>query len=220
MSETAHAVSRTRLLSGKQIMSILGIVPIGVYVVAHLWTNMYAIAGPEAFDRRLEESRQGPWFVLLEIFGLGVPILIHMGYGLRIIFKGRPNIKHYPTLRNLKFGLQRLSGAGILLFLFAHVIKARIMPAFDSANTLHHETWAGMHEALSEPLTFTVYLLGLLGVSYHLANGVWGSALTLGLTVTPAAQKRMEWVSAIVFAALLFMSALSLYGFHPFSTAV
>ncbi len=204
--------ARARAISSKQVMSILGLVPLGAYVVAHLWTNMYSLGGPEAFDRRLAESRSSPAFILLEVFGLGLPIVAHAWLGLQILLRMRPNNVNYPALRNLKYLLQRVSAVGVLLFLAAHVIKARIMPAM--AHTT--ESWQGMHEALSEMPTFTVYLLGLLGVSYHLANGVWGSALTLGLTVTPEGQRRMEWFSGLFFGVLVLMSGLALYGFRPF----
>src|SRR5579871_2686596 len=217
MSEAAPVVTRRPVgVTGKQVMSLLGVVPIGAYVVCHLWTNMYSIAGADAFNARLESTRGGPFFIFLEVFGLGVPILIHAVQGLRIVFKMRPNNVRWPTMRNLKYFLQRLSGVGILLFFAAHVIKARIMPAMSDTPPFH-ETWAGMHEALSEPLTFTVYALGLLGVSYHLANGLWGSALTFGLTVTPRGQKRMEIVSALALVVLLGMSTVAIVGFQPFT---
>jgi len=209
-----ETVARRRGLTEKQIMSILGVVPLGVYVVAHLWTNLYSMGGPEAFDSAVRASRQHPAFFLIEVVGLGIPILVHAWIGLKAITNARPNNGGYATLRNLKYALQRLSGIGILLFLGAHVIKARIMPALATPGGM--ENWHGMHEALSEIPTFTVYVLGLLGVSFHLANGLWGAGLTLGLTITPKAQSRMEWATGIVFGVLLGMSALSLYGFRPF----
>jgi succinate dehydrogenase / fumarate reductase cytochrome b subunit len=204
--------TRRRGLTQKQVMSLLGVVPLGVYVVAHLWTNLYALGGAEPFDAALKSSRAHPAFLLLEIFGLGVPILIHAGIGLQLMRKARPNNARYGTLRNLKFSLQRLSALGVLLFIAAHVAKARVQPAMAGTT----ETWQGMHAALSEPATLAVYVLGLLGVSFHLANGLWGTALTLGVTVSPAAQRWMERVSIAVFLGLLTMSALAIVGFRPF----
>ena len=211
-ASTSGSVARARGLTRKQVMSLLGIVPLGVYVVAHLYTNLQALAGPAAFDKALVASRSSPAFLFLEIFGLAIPILVHSWIGLMTMLKGRPNNLKYGTLRNLKYTLQRLAGLGLLLFLGAHVIKARILPATEGT----HVTWQGMHEALSEPITFAVYVLGLLAVSFHLANGLWGSALTFGLTVGPKAQKRMEWFSMLTFLGLLGMSAMALYGFRPF----
>lgn len=207
--------SRVRGLSEKQVLSLLGVFPLSAYVLAHLWTNLYSLAGPEAFDARLVESRQSPAFLAIEIFGLGLPILAHAWLGLRAIFKMRPNNGSYHRLSNLRYLLQRISALGVLGFLGAHVIKARILPA--TAGT--HETWVGMHEALSEPLTFGVYVLGLTGVAFHLANGLWGAGMTWGLTVSPRAQKRMETFSIVFFLVLMAMSGAALYGFQPFMGA-
>ena len=204
--------SRARGLTEKQVLSLLGLVPLSVYVIAHMWTNLYSLAGADAFDARLVESRQSPAFLVLEIFGLGFPILIHAWLGLKVIFKMRPNNGEYHRLSNLRYLLQRVSALGVLLFLGAHVVKARILPATMGT----HENWRGMHEALSEPLTFAVYALGLTGVAYHLANGLWGAGLTWGLTVSPRAQKRMETFSMLFFLLLMAMSAMALYGFQPF----
>jgi succinate dehydrogenase / fumarate reductase cytochrome b subunit len=201
-------------LTGKQVMSFFGIVPLGVYVVAHLWTNLNSLGGAEQFDAALTASRNHPAFLFLEIFGLGVPILVHAAIGLNIVFRMRPNNLRYRNLPNLRYLLQRLSGVGVLLFLGAHVLKARIQPAM--ANTV--ETWHGMHEALSEPITFTVYALGMLGISFHLANGIWGSAMTFGLTVSPKAQKRTERLAMVVFVILLGMSGAAVWGFKPFQS--
>jgi succinate dehydrogenase / fumarate reductase cytochrome b subunit len=206
------ATRRRSALTGKMVMSLLGIVPLGAYVVLHLWTNMHSALGPEAFDAALLESRNKPAFLFLEIVGLGLPILVHTAIGLGIIVKMRPNNLRYGYFRNLRYLLQRLSALGVLLFLGAHVVKARILPATEGKV----ETWQGMHEALSEPVTFTVYALGLLGVSYHLANGLWGTAMTMGLTIGPRAQTRMQGVALVTFFLLMGMSTIAVWGFRPF----
>ncbi len=220
-SSVAVAKPSTRLVSGKQIMSLLGIVPLGAYVVAHLWTNLYSLGGDKVFDEHLKTTNSSPAFIFLEVFGLGLPILVHAWMGLKIIARGRPNIGSYRFFSNLRFGLQRLSGLGVLLFLGAHVVKARILPAFGYGEHLvgGHESYAGMQAAFAEPATLTVYALGILGVAYHLGNGVWGAGMTLGLTTTPKAQARMEKVSMVFFLVLLAMGYLAIWGFHPFAQA-
>src|SRR5262245_42463744 len=101
------AVAARGSLTGKQVMSLLGVAPLGVYVVAHLWTNLYSLAGPEAFDQHLSESRQSPALIFLEVFGLGVPFLVHAWYGVAAVLKMRANNASYRSLRNLKYLLQR-----------------------------------------------------------------------------------------------------------------
>src|SRR4051812_49220012 len=125
---TAAAEKRAPLVSRKQLLSLFGVVPLGVYVVLHLWTNMYSLAGPAAFNQRLEESRNAPGFLFLEVFGLGLPILVHTIYGVLELFRARPNNARYNTFDNLKYVLQRVAGLGVGFFIAAHVIKARILP--------------------------------------------------------------------------------------------
>src|SRR2546426_359901 len=97
----------------------------------HLWTNLYSLNGPHSiegikgYDEAVRASRGNPAIVVLEIFGLGLPILIHAFIGLKLLVKMRPNNMRYNRFRNLKYLLQRISALGLLLFLGAHVIKAR-----------------------------------------------------------------------------------------------
>ena len=210
----AVAIDRRFPITGKQILSIMGLVPLGIYVFVHLWNNMYSVS-PALFDQNLVESHNNPAMIFLEFAGIGVPLLLHIVVGFKILLAMRPNNVRWNTFRNLKYLLQRLSAIGVLLFLGAHILKARILPA---TTPLGHETWAGMHEALSEPVTFTVYALGILGIAYHLANGIWSSTITLGLVSTPRGMKRMEWVSAWAFVILLAMGATAIWGFRPFQS--
>lgn len=202
--------SETRGFIYKRLMSFLGVVPLGVYVVLHLWTNLSSLGGAQRYDLALESSRNHPAFLALEVL-LGAALLIHTVVGIGLLTRWRPSGGSTRYFRGLKFLLQRVAGIGVGLFIVAHVVKARILPAVQQAGG--HENWAGMHEALSEPLTLTVYVLGLAGTSYHLANGLWTFLITWGLTVTPRAQQRAQWVSAAFLVVLLLMSGLSLYGF-------
>lgn len=193
----------------KRIMSLLGIAPLGAYVVLHLWTNLSALGGPKAYNDALLQSRSHPAFLFLEIL-LGIAILAHTVVGLRLIKRWRPNNLEQRTFGNLKFLLQRVAGIGVGLFIVAHVIKARILPAMSPQGV---ESWSGMREALSEPITLAVYVLGTLGVSYHLANGLWTALITWGFAVTPKAQRQAQALAFAALFLLLGMSGLSIYGF-------
>jgi succinate dehydrogenase / fumarate reductase, cytochrome b subunit len=206
MTDKTHT---SRDFWSKRLMSLLGIVPLGVYVVLHLWTNLSSLGGAESYNAALLASRRHPAFLVLEVL-LGLAILVHTVLGLRLLLRWRPNNLEERTFGNLKFMLQRVAGLGVGAFIVAHVIKARILPAMSPAGV---ETWHGMREALSEPVTMTVYVLGLLGVSYHLANGLWTALITWGLTVTPQAQRRSQALAFVALIVLLGMSGLSLYGF-------
>jgi succinate dehydrogenase / fumarate reductase cytochrome b subunit len=207
----AHSSLSARIVhvTRKQVLTLFGLVPLGVYVVLHLWTNLYSLAGAEAFNKASEGSRANPAFLFLEIFGLGLPLLAHTVIGLMEIRRGRPNNLRYGFLDNLRYLLQRASAIGLLLFIGAHVWRARLAPALEG----RHEDFAGMHEALSEPITLIVYALGMLGVSYHLANGLQTAATRTGLVVSEAGRRRMTWLAGTVMVLLLAMSGLAITGF-------
>lgn len=226
MSTSATPVSAAPAarISRKQILSLFGFVPLGVYVVLHLWTNLYSWGGPAVFDAQLERTRSHPAFLFLEVFGLGLPILVHTVLGLVEIVRSRPNNVRYGYFDNLKYLLQRISAIGLALFIGAHVWLARIRPSVspDEFAVNGHETWNGMHHAFNEiefglPITLIVYVLGLLGVSYHLANGVYTFGIRWGLALSPSGRKRLQAVSAVLFVVLLGMSYGALLGFQPFT---
>lgn len=216
---TAHTINaKIARVSPKILLSVFGVVPLGVYVVLHLWTNMQSFLGPKAFNTALENSRHYAGFIFLEVFGLALPLVIHAVLGIAEIFRGRlsPSPIRYGYLDYTRFWLQRLAGLGLAAFIIAHVIKARLFPDPQYQTLTGHESWLGMHVGLSEPITFVIYLLGLLGVCYHLANGLHTASMRLGLVVSEGGRRRMTVFSAVVFVVLLAMSTIALSGFKPF----
>ena len=51
--------------------------------------------------------------------------------------------------------------------------------------------------------TLVVYILGILAVSYHLANGV--PTFAMGVVASAGALKRLDWVVYLAFILLLAM---------------
>ena len=54
--------------------------------------------------------------------------------------------------------------------------------------------------------TLIVYVLGTLGVTFHLANGLQTAAMGWGLVSSKAALKRLEWLVIAVFVRLAVIS--------------
>lgn len=192
----------------KKVFSLVGILPLGAYVVLHFFTNNYSNYGTEIYDAKLEASRSWPFYQFFVIAFIYLPIAFHAFYGLFLAKKSRPNNVAWPYFSNLKYTLQRLSGIGLLLFIPAHIFKSKIAPWMHGtlANYQH------MNEGLSEPLTFAIYCLGVLGVSFHLANGLWTASITWGICVSPRSQKAMQVASIIFFFFLAFLGLNAIRG--------
>jgi len=118
--------------------------------------------------------------------------------------RGQPNVAHYPYAKNWFYVVQRISGMVIALFLLFHVLGMKGLLArsleFDptraTATTVHHlkANWL---------VTWFVYPVGILASCYHLANGFWTAAITWGLTISAASQKRWGVVCSGIFAFTL-----------------
>lgn len=193
----------------KKLFRFFGLVPLGLYVVVHLYNNNLSNQGAEVFNAHLQWWRSLPFIVPLSILFLYIPLFWHLFYGLYVAKTGKPNNLRYGYFSNLKYLLQRLSGIGLALFIPAHIFKVKIEPYFE------HEIvdFKHMAEGLSEHLTLAVYTLGILGVSYHLANGLWEAAVSWGLTINQRSQRVFTVLSFVVFVILGLLGANAVRGF-------
>ncbi len=63
------------------------------------------------------------------------------------------------------------------------------------------------HEMRFHTPTLVVYILGTLGVAYHLANGLLTAChAAWGVVTSRAALRRLEGIALVVFALLLLMA--------------
>jgi succinate dehydrogenase / fumarate reductase cytochrome b subunit len=61
--------------------------------------------------------------------------------------------------------------------------------------------------------TLAVYLLGTLGVAYHLANGLHAFAMGWGVVTSRRALRRLGLLAVVAFVVLLGMSWAAIYAF-------
>ena len=207
--ETNQVTSLNRSFWLGKLFSILGMFPIGVYVVVHLYNNLRSLGGEEVFNAHLASARTVPLIVPLAVLFIWIPIAFHGIYGLFLMKRSRPNLVRFRYFQNLKYVFQRLSGIGLLLFIPAHIYKTRLEPYFEGTVLDFHHMTEGLHE----PLTLVVYLLGVLGVAYHLGNGIWQFFIGWGIVTTEKAMRRVEVVSMIFFLILLGMGYGAIWGF-------
>jgi succinate dehydrogenase / fumarate reductase cytochrome b subunit len=140
----------------RKLHSLLGVIPVGFFLVEHLLTNYEAFRGGyQAFVDRVHWLNSLPLVLFLEIVGIGLPILYHGIYGLYVAFQSRNNVNHYGYFRNLMFTLQRITGVLTLIFIVWHVFETRIQVAL--GNTTHEELGVLMHGIFTNPVTFTLY---------------------------------------------------------------
>ena len=191
-----------------RIGSGVAIAPLGVWTVIHLWDNLAAFFGAEAWESSVT-GHANPASLALTTVVVLVPLVLHTVWGIGRLFTARPNNRRVPTFGNLKYLLQRLSAVGVLFFLGAHLWLAFIEPRFLEGRPEPFVDIA--HEMRHHGPTLVVYLLGTLGVAYHLANGVFTFAMGWGLCASRPALRRLERLSILFFVVLLAMSWAAIY---------
>ncbi|MBM4109525.1 MAG: hypothetical protein FJ255_12080 [Phycisphaerae bacterium] len=225
----------------RRLHSLTGIVPIGVFLVAHLVTNSSLIWGkaglrgahPELgwLDGGIayfaEEVRwintQVPHLLLVEIV-LWVSIAFHAGLGVLYARSGRNNVARYAYGGNRRYAAQRLTGYVAIAFIFYHVATLRWGWTFLVPGGTHWSAeFAGSTLAAAIKggqagwtlMGVGVALLYFVGVSatvFHFANGLWTAAITWGLTISTGAQRRWGYACLAMGAALMLAGWSSLAG--------
>jgi succinate dehydrogenase / fumarate reductase, cytochrome b subunit len=198
----AAAVPQKTPLLQSRLGSFLAVVPLSVWVVIHLWNNLAAFTGAEAWQQAVTEYRH-PYAQAFTFLIVMLPLLLHTGWGIVRLFSFKPNNLAYPYYANVKYILQRLSAVGVFFFLGAHIWLAFLSPRLVHG---HPEPFADIAREMHwHAPTLLVYTLGVLGTAYHLANGLQGFAMGWGILATERSMRRFEPWSILIFLVLLSM---------------
>jgi succinate dehydrogenase / fumarate reductase, cytochrome b subunit len=200
----------------KALMAVTGLILIS-YLLAHMYGNLKAFAGPEAFNDYAHHLRT-----------LGEPILPYSGalWLIRVVLiisiighmyaaftlwsrarKARGGFRRYHSSK-ARLGVQRTyasftlrwGGVVILLFVIYHLL---------------HLTWNIVHPggAAAEPYdrlvngfqiwsVVLVYTIAVIAVGLHVRHGTWSALTTLGANTSSLARRRLN-VLAYAVAGLL-----------------
>jgi succinate dehydrogenase / fumarate reductase, cytochrome b subunit len=191
-----------------RLASVLAIVPLGGWTVVHLWHNLAAFEGADAWEAAVTGYAHPVAEATAAVVVL-LPLAIHTVWGIGRLAISRPNNLRYRFYGNLKYLLQRVAAIGVLLFLGAHLWLAMIKPRVVDR---HAETFADIaHHMHFHGPTLAVYVLGTLGVSYHLANGVHTFLMGWGVVSSRQGLRRLEGLAILLFVSLLAMSWAAVY---------
>jgi succinate dehydrogenase / fumarate reductase cytochrome b subunit len=199
----------------RKLHSLLGVIPLGFFLVEHLLTNYAAFRGGEEghaeFIEKVIWLNNLPFILLLEIFGIWLPLLYHGVYGLYVAYQSRNNVTNYGFFRNQMFVAQRVTGVLAFVFIIWHIFETRVQVAL--GNIEHSELGVQIHEIVSQPVFFAIYVLAIIATVFHFCNGMWSFLVAWGVTVGPRAQRvsTFIWMGAFVFIST--MGILALYAF-------
>lgn len=222
----------------RRLHSLTGVVPIGVFVLFHLTTNASIVwgrvtgggaygghGGVTTFQHEVNFIHSLPALILIEVFGLWLPLLFHSVLGIIYAVSGRSNVARYGYQDNWRYTLQRVSGYIGFLFIFYHVATLRwgwtfLVPGGTRWTAEYAaSTMAAALRGGTEGITAMGYIVSafyLIGVSllvFHLANGLWTAAITWGLTISEQAQRRWGQVCTVIGVLLMVAAWSAVFGF-------
>lgn len=195
----------------RKIHSLLGVIPVGFFLIEHLLTNYEATKGPGAFADQINWLNDLPLVLFLEIFGIWIPLLYHAVYGLYVAYQARNNVSQYGYFRNQMFLLQRVTGVITFLFVAWHFFETRFQVTL--GNVAHEELGRTMHDIATNPVMFTIYVIGTVSAAFHFCNGMWSFLVSWGITIGPRAQRfsSIIWMALFVVMAVMFIMSLTAF---------
>lgn len=193
----------------RRLHSLLGIIPIGAFLIVHLMINHQATQGAEAFNKAAGFMESLPFLLVTELILIYIPILYHGLYGIHIAFTAKENIGHYSLFRNWMFALQRLTGIIAFVFIFVHLWQTRLQKLFFGKEI----SYDMMHQTLQNPIWVIVYVICVIAVIFHFSNGIWSFLVTWGFLQSKKSQRIFTWVSLIIFLILSYIGVTAILAF-------
>ncbi|GAB3064790.1 succinate dehydrogenase cytochrome b558 subunit [Virgibacillus ainsalahensis] len=193
----------------RRLHSLLGVVPIGIFLVQHLVINHFAVYGEESFNQAAGFMAGLPFILLLEIFVIYLPILFHAVLGVYIVFTAKNNVSKYGYMRNWMFKLQRITGVITLVFIAWHVFETRVQIGLGNADL----DYSLMEGILTNPIMFWFYVIGVLSAVFHFANGLWSFLVSWGFTQSPKSQKIATYATVLLFLGISYLGIRTLITF-------
>jgi succinate dehydrogenase / fumarate reductase cytochrome b subunit len=206
----ATHLSRTFVL--RKLHQLSGIVPLGLFLLEHFYTNSKAIDGAGSFNKAVEDLQSIPYILLVEIGGIFIPLIYHAVYGLVITMEARPNNLNYPYPRNWFYLIQRITGIILFFFIAFHVLNFRfgMIPGVNDVSVAHAPDRA--FEIVSREFrllpVFLIYMVGITATVWHLANGIWLFMVDWGLTIGERAQ-RLTGYACIAFGVVMLLVGIN-----------
>ncbi|AOZ91986.1 succinate dehydrogenase cytochrome b558 subunit [Paenibacillus crassostreae] len=197
----------------RKIHSLLGVIPLSFFILEHVVTNFGAFEGGlEQFNEGVAFLNGLPFVFFMELFLIWLPLLYHGVFGLYLAYQAKPNVGSYQYSRNWRFLFQRITGVLTFMFVIWHVYETRVQVAL--GNVTHEELGGVIHAVVMNPITFILYLIGVISTAYHFSNGLWSFLVSWGITVGPRAQRVSSVMCMGLFAIVSILFILSLIAFR------
>lgn len=192
-----------------RLHALSGALALGAFSIVHLLTNASALGGGALYDAVAGAIARSHVVAFIEVAFVLLPLSFHAGYGIVLLAKNAtPDAAIERRYGDRRFFVaQRVSAVFVLAFVLAHAWELRLqrlffgLPAESLYTTLTahlSSTWGGV------PFVALLYILGILAVTVHLANGLFAAAAMWSPGLS-AARRRTIRLATATLGLLLFL---------------
>lgn len=195
----------------RRLHSLMGIIPIGAFLIEHLVSNFEALKGPAAYAAQVKFLNGLPFVRVLEWTFIFLPIAYHAIYGVYIWIRGKSNVIYYPWAGNWMYLAQRWTGLIAFAYIAQHIYRQRF-----SGVMLPEHPGASFHKVqmeLADPWMLAVYVIAMVAICWHFAYGIWLFAAKWGITPGERARRNFGWACGVFGVLLCAIGLASIYAF-------
>ena len=195
----------------RRLHSLSGIVPIGLFLIEHFFSNAFATNGWQSYADQVKFLTGLPFVLWLEIIGIYIPLAYHSLYGFYIWYRGEANVSHYPWAGNFMYSAQRWTGAITFFYIGWHTYTMR----FSGIHLLTHSQ-AAFHKVQAElqnPWALAAYVVGIVAASWHFAYGLYLFCAKWGITVSERSRRRFGVVCTAIAVLIIAVGLVTLSSF-------
>jgi succinate dehydrogenase / fumarate reductase cytochrome b subunit len=196
----------------KALMAVTGIV-LFLFVLVHMIGNLQAFQGAEKLDHYAELLRISPPFLWFTRIVLLVAALVHAVAGIQLWSerqRARPVAYQdfRPVVSSTASRTMIWSGLLILGFVVYHLLDLTI--GVVHPNFQHGRVYANLVASLSRGIGFTIYLVAMIGLGFHLWHGLYSMFQSLGLSNRGTSVTIQKFAVAAAVIVMLGFSAVPL----------
>jgi succinate dehydrogenase / fumarate reductase cytochrome b subunit len=213
-----RARSTRSTIALKMVMAVSGLIFV-LWVLAHMYGNLKAFAGHDAFDAYAAHLRtmgepilpyDGALWVIRAV--LIVAVVAHIASALVLWRRAdRARTVRYQMKKNkastLSSRTMRWGGVALLLFIVWHLMNFTI-GKINVTGGPTNDPYNLVVDSFSTWWLTLVYLLAMVALGMHIRHGVWSASQTLGWTSNARSRHRAK--STGIFLAVLIAGGFSL----------
>jgi succinate dehydrogenase/fumarate reductase cytochrome b subunit (b558 family) len=198
-------IIRGKMAGLRKLHSLSGALPLGVFLIQHVYVSSTVLVNRAAFDRAVGDIQRMRALFTLEVLFVFLPLAFHSLYGIKVAFSPTTDAGTPVRRAGRLYVLQRVTGVVTFVFVCIHLWEIRVQRWLEGLSPISF--YDVLREHLSRttgsmPLIAIGYAVALACVAFHFANGIVGFTTTFGITGSRRGRRIVGWSAGTLATAL------------------